>query len=116
MACTKASWEECLEEVREALEDAVSIAWDGCHKIYILLDEEQHQKMIEYGYDDPHDDGYLQRVKDADEAMLQIVESFNSSCCLRFVQSVRSVPEGENENDGFTSIIPQCWGMDEDED
>ena len=35
--------------VKSALQGAVSIAWDTCHKIYLLMDENQHQEMITYG-------------------------------------------------------------------
>ena len=38
------------ELIDTALESAVAIAWDGCHKIYVLMDEEQASLMLRYGY------------------------------------------------------------------
>ena len=37
--------------VRERLVDAKAIAWDDCHKIYLLMDDEQVALMREYRYD-----------------------------------------------------------------
>ena len=40
-----------FDKVEEALETARGIAWDTCHKIYVLMDDEQMAQMVEYGYD-----------------------------------------------------------------
>jgi hypothetical protein len=37
---------------------------------------------------------------------------FEKSCSLRFIEAVESVPEGEDENNGFTSLIEQGAGDD----
>ena len=40
-----------LELVTERVSEAKAIAWDTCHKIYVLMDNEQVELMREYGYD-----------------------------------------------------------------
>ena len=37
--------------VKERVGDAKAIAWDTCHKIYLLMDDEQVETMRGYGYD-----------------------------------------------------------------
>ncbi len=99
------------EDVADALNDAISIAWDGCHKIYVLLDEEEHKLMDGYGYDP------LLRLDSIgkDKALAELKEWYDVSCGLRFVNSVRSFPADPNK--GFTQIIPQFSEEDEyDED
>ena len=36
-------------ELREYLSTAAGIAWDGCHKIYVLMDNEQIEQMRGFG-------------------------------------------------------------------
>jgi hypothetical protein len=44
-------------DVEIVLPHAKAIAFDGCHKIYVLMDNEQVTKMTGYGYgDDGYDD------------------------------------------------------------
>lgn len=101
----KALW----KNVEKSLNEAVSITWDTCHKIYVLMDEEQHEQVIEYGYDP------IIRVEDVDDALDTLKDWFGDSCGLRFIQAVKTV-EGD-PNEGFKSLIPQCeYDEDEDED
>ena len=37
--------------VEERVADAKAIAFDTCHKIYLLMDDEQVETMRGYGYD-----------------------------------------------------------------
>lgn len=106
-------------EVYEYIPNAKAIAWDECHKIYLLMDDEQVVLMRQYGYDtlitkDQMDDG----------DMFDLVKQwYNDSCSLRFIQAVETTyPDA---NDGFTDLIPQGadWeaydednGEDDDED
>jgi len=94
-------------EVDEAVDEAVSIAWDGCHKIYVLMDEQQHELMRSYDYDP------LIRVDDigADEARDLLREWYEESCGLRFISAVKTV--ADDPNDGFDALIPQ-FAEDED--
>jgi len=84
------------------IKKADSVAWDGCHKIYILMDKEETQKMIEYGYSNPPS-----VLVPADAGALKVVaEWYRESCPLRFISAVKTVNEGD-EGDGFTTVVPQ---------
>ena len=87
--------------VESALSDARGIAFDTCHKIYILMDDEQMALMAQYGYDP------LISASDMDSySMLEKVkEWYEESCGLRFVNAVYT--NHENPNDGFFNLIPQ---------
>lgn len=86
------------ERLLEVLEDAHSIAFDGCHKIYVVLDEEQTEQMREYGYEN------IWLVLDPDEALEILRGWYEASCPLRFIQSVKS----PGENGDFENLIKQC--------
>lgn len=106
-------------DVEIVLPHAKAIAFDGCHKIYVLMDKEQVAKMTTYGYGD--DDGsYLLTADKLSKAeMLDTLERwFDDSCSLRFINAVSSVPEGTDPNEGFVDLIAQGadWEEDEDED
>lgn len=91
--------------MKRYLNQATSIAWDGCHKIYILMDEQEHQKMIGYGYGD--DDSMLVRIDGDIHFAFGLLQSwYDNSCELKFIHAVRTV-EFEEEEDGFTNLIPQ---------
>lgn len=88
--------------VQPYMADAKLVAWDGCHKIYLALDDvEADWFRVEYPY-----------VVEANvRQMLSAVKQWwNESCGLRFVQGVRHHPTDRNA--GFVSIIDQF----EDED
>lgn len=97
-------------EVEYYLGDAVAITWDECHKIYVLLDEEQVELMVSYGYEP------IIRASGVKQGVLlnTIKDWYANSCGLRFITAVRSVGENENPNEGFTDLIPQ--GADEEEE
>jgi hypothetical protein len=91
-------------EIQEALETAKGIAWDTCHKIYILMDDEQMTLMNSYGYDP-----LISSAEMGPDEMLTTIESwYENSCGLRFVDSVST------EN-GFTSLIEQFENENEKE-
>lgn len=100
-----------LYELEEAINQADSIAFDGCHKIYIQLDEKQTQKMRDYEYEN---------IITADESnpydMFEKVKTwYDDSCGLRFIYAVAN---GEEE-DEFFSIVSQMedlYNNDEEED
>jgi len=87
--------------VESALSEARGIAFDTCHKIYILMDEEQMTLMKQYGYDP------LISASDMDayDMMEQVKSWYEQSCGLRFVNAVYT--NHENPNDGFFALIPQ---------
>ena len=94
--------------VDTAISQCKGIAWDECHKIYILMDEAQMDKMRGYGYDP------LISASDMNEYdMFELVQEwYEESCGLRFVNAVHTVDGDPNE--GFLNLIPQ--GFDEDDE
>lgn len=94
-----------MSKVAEYAERARGIAWDTCHKIYILMDDEQMRLMAEYGYDP------LISADEMSPADMHrtINQWYEDSCELRFVSAVRSVADDEDPNLGFEDIIPQAF-------
>lgn len=99
-----------FEKVEEVLPNAKGIAWDTCHKIYILMDDEQMRLMEQYEYDP------LIYAKDTTpDAMLgKLMEWYDESCGLRFIDAVTTNPEDPNK--GFQTLIGQFEDYEEDED
>jgi hypothetical protein len=95
-------------EVEFYLRDAKGIAWDTCHKIYVLMDDQQVELMRGYEYDP--------LITNATPAeMLATLKSwFDQSCPLRFIDAVESV-EGD-PNLGFTTLIGQFDNVQEEEE
>lgn len=96
-------FDDVWDEVAEVLPNAQGIAWDTCHKIYVLMDSKQMELMGEYGYDP------LIFADDTNPAeMLETLKSwFNDSCSLRFIHGVET--NEEDPNAGFTNLIPQGY-------
>jgi hypothetical protein len=107
-------------DVREYTDEAKGIAFDGCHKIYVLMDDEQMELMKEYGYG-AENPNFLVSSSQLDPAEMATVAMswFKDSCGLRFIQGVRT---DEDPSKGFFDIIAQFegnegnWDEDEDED
>ena len=102
-------------KVREFTDEAKGIAWDTCHKIYVLMDDDQVALMREYGYGNENDPDSLITSEQLDPAEMATVAMswFNKSCGLRFIQATRSNPV--DPDDGFVDIISQ-FEDNEDED
>jgi len=81
--------------VDAALPRALGMHFDGCHKIYLSMDDPQRVWFDGSGYENREPDGALLR------------EWFNSSCSLRFVSAVSSAPSGAAV---FDDLIPQLSG------
>ena len=90
-----------FSKVEEYVQTAKGIAWDECHKIYVLMDDEQVEKMRGYGYDpvitssvaNPH-------------SMLELLKCwYDESCELKFIEAVTT--NHEDPNEGFESLIAQ---------
>jgi hypothetical protein len=104
-------------DVEIVLPHAKAIAFDGCHKIYVLMDNEQVTKMTGYGYGDDYGSYLLTADKMSKAEMLETLEGwFAESCSLRFIHGVSSVPEGTDPNEGFTSLIEQGADWQDDEE
>ena len=95
-------------ELRKHLATAKAIAWDSCHKIYVLMDNEQVELMRSYGYGDENDPDNLITSDQLTPKQMSATISrwFADSCGLRFIQAVKTTP---NPNDGFTRIVEQGY-------
>ena len=99
-------------ELEFYLQSAKGIAFDTCHKIYVLMDDEQMALMREYGYDT-----LITSDEMSEEEMYRTVsEWYEDSCSLRFIQAVET--NQENPNAGFSDIVAQGaeWEDEDDED
>jgi hypothetical protein len=83
------------------LDGAKGIAFDGCHKIYVLMDDEQMAEMKECGYDPliPAE-GHT-----TDELLSMLMEWYENSCGLRFISAVHT--NHADPNAGFIDLIGQ---------
>lgn len=92
--------DDAWNTVSDAVDNAKGMYWDGCHKIYIAMDDEQATVQEEYGYDYYEPDFEL------------LKDWFDQSCFLKFVQAVSY--NKEDPNAGYVSLIPQ-FAFEEDE-
>ena len=99
------------EDVEQTLIDGVKgIAFDGCHKIYVLMDDTQMALMKEYEYDPLIPAG----GHTPDELLGMLMEWYENSCGLRFISAVST-----NESDpnlGFVDLIPQGAEWEEEDE
>lgn len=91
-------------QVKEALKYAKGIAWDTCHKIYVLMDNEQMAAMKSYGYDPLISSDELT----PDEMYDKLETWWKESCGLKFIEAVSTASDG---TDFFNTLIEQ--GEDE---
>lgn len=96
--------------VRERVVDAKAIAWDTCHKIYLLMDDEQVELMRQYDYDPL----ITKDEMSSDEMLATLEKWFDDSCGLRFIDAVSTHPDDPNL--GFETLIGQGEFDDEEED
>lgn len=94
------------EAVEEALPNAKLIAWEGCHKIYLAMDEIEEQWFIDR-------DDYETFTGDFDEMLAKLHEWFEASCGLRLINAVTH--NATNPNAGFQQLIEQ-FELDEYDD
>jgi hypothetical protein len=103
----------------EYTNEAKGIAFDTCHKIYVLMDDEQVDLMREYGYGAEDPDALITSAQmTGDEMRKKVIEWYTGSCGLRFISAVSSNPKFGD--DGWLHIVSQFdgddWDEDEDED
>lgn len=96
-------------EIRDLLSGASGIAWDTCHKVYILMDDTQMDTMRRYEYDPLISSSEMS----ADEMLETVVKWYEDSCGLRFIQAIDTMPNGEED---YTDVIGQFDDIDEEED
>ena len=93
--------------VYDRINNAKAIAWDTCHKIYILMDSEQVELMRGYGYDP-----LITADQMSADEMFELVEDwYESSCSLRFIEAVST--NHINPNAGFETLSPQFEDQEE---
>ena len=96
--------------VEERVQYAKAIAFDTCHKIYLLMDDEQVEKMREYGYDP-----LVTSAEAEPDLMLEMLKDwYESSCNLRFIDAVSTHPTDPNL--GFETLIGQGENFQDDEE
>jgi hypothetical protein len=103
-------------EVEAVVGEAKAIAWDGCHKIYLALDDEQVALFGVYGYRDGGSVMISAEHASPSEMLTYLHNWYDQSCSLRFIDAVASVPAGEDQNKGFTTLIGQFEDEDEEDD
>lgn len=99
-------------DVENTLSYAYLIAFDGCHKIYVALDEHE-AKWFKDNYNGTSCDD--RTFEGTEQAMLEkLHEWWNESCGLRFISGVSH--NEEDPNYGFVTLIPQGASDDVDDD
>ena len=94
MVWTEAQEGAAWERIDHALTCSEGMVFDGCHKIYIMMDRESFDEMMVYGYDVAAPNGDTIR------------RWWDESCGLRFIQTIR---HGGRLGDDFESLIPQLF-------
>jgi len=94
--------------VYERISEAKGIAWDGCHKIYLLMDSEQVDLMRGYGYDPL----ITNEEMNPDDMFGLVQEWYENSCSLRFIQAVST--NDIDPNLGFESLVSQFDDYEEE--
>lgn len=94
--------------IKDRLESAKGIGWDGCHKIYILMDDDQMDVMQNYGYDP-----LISSDLFTPNQMFKITQKWwDQSCGLKFISAVST-----NEMSPiFETLIAQGEDQQQDEE
>jgi len=93
-----------LSPVQTRVATCKAIAWDTCHKIYVLMDDEQVSKMIEYGYEGD----MLKASEHTYEVLMNsIMDWYANACDLVFIDAVST--NAKNPNDGFETLVGQSF-------
>ena len=96
------------DAVEMATKKAKAIVWDGCHKIYLAMDDKQVDLFRSYGYGVDDDDSVLITKTSTPGEMLTILRRwYEVSCFLKFVSAVYT--DEDDPNAGFVNLIPQGW-------
>lgn len=95
---------DLFSKVNNAINDAILIAWDGCHKMYLAMDAEQAAWFrAEYPYVVQHTPAFM---------LATLKDWWEQSCSLRFVSAVST--NHANPNAGYESLIPQFAEEDDE--
>lgn len=95
-----------ISAVQCHIDDAKLVAWDGCHKIYLALDDEQAAWFrAEYEFT---------LYGDSDAMLDAVLEWWAESCDLRFITAVGG--EHADPDDEYVAVVPQGYDWLDDED
>jgi len=88
-------------ELKAQLAGCHSIAFDGCHKIYLQADETQTNEMLGFGYGEG--DSPLVLISSIGEAAAYVAVKhwFDTSCSLRFISKTST-------SNGFYTVVAQA--------
>lgn len=113
---------ETWNTIGERLKTARAIMFDGCHKIYLIMDNESLERLYELHYLAPTalEEDLKENPEAAREHMLGLLQEwYRNACGLRLISAISSVPEGADPNEGFERLIRQfheAFQIYEDED
>ena len=82
------------KDLRDKIGSCKAIAWDTCHKIYILMDDKSENKMREDGYTS------LILASDMTPNLLYsvVLNWYKKSCGLKFIEAI------SNDEDFYTIV------------
>jgi hypothetical protein len=93
-----------LSPVQARVATCKAIAWDTCHKIYVIMDDEQVSKMIEYGYEGD----MLKASEHTPEILMNsILDWYANACDLVFIDAVST--NRIDPNLGFETLVGQSF-------
>jgi hypothetical protein len=98
-----------LSKIDDFAENSVAVAFDTCHKIYMIGDDTELENMRGYGYQEivTIEDGATHK-----ELAEQVSFWYQHSCGLRFVEFVST--NAKTGDTDFTTVIAQ--GEDDPEE
>ena len=97
-----------LHKIEGFLDEAKGIAWDTCHKVYILMDDQEVEQSRKYGYDPLITSDEMTPA----QMLGTVLKWYRDSCELRFISATRTTDTGTE----FFDVVPQFFEEDEDED
>lgn len=83
--------------VADAVKRARLVAYDGCHKIYVAMDEDQ-AKWFKKNYVKPTD-----QIVEGEDMLESLEEWWDCSCPCRFISAVYT----KNDEPDFVDLISQ---------
>lgn len=94
------------ENVKDFLPKAKLIAFDGCHKIYLAMDDIEAQWFFEnYGNPVPPQNSVVLQGNDTEFLLATLKRWYDESCALRLISAVYH--NEEDPNAGFCRLIAQ---------
>jgi hypothetical protein len=97
-----------FDELKEYLENAKGIAWDTCHKIYILMDDQEVAQMRDYEYDPLITSDEMTPA----QMLSTVLHWYEDSCGLRFINVTSTTDTGTE----FYDLVPQFFEDEDEED